>query len=46
MPSQTKSKIIQNTAQLSEQKIWFHANTNNKDTREIICKMQCLKNEL
>ena len=46
MPLQTKSKNIQNTAQLLEQKILFHPNINNKNMCKIICKMQCLKNGL
>ena len=37
---------MQNTAQFLEQKVLFHKSMNNKNTCEIVCKMQCLKNGL
>ena len=46
MLPQTKSKKIQNAAQFLEQKVLLHTNINNKNKCKIICKMNCLKNDL
>ena len=46
MPAQTKSPKKQNAGQFLEQKILFHRNRAKKNTFKIVCKMQCLKNDL
>ena len=46
MPLQTRSKKIQNAAQLLEQKILSKRNIIKKNMCKVICIMQCLKNGL
>ena len=46
MPLQTRSKKIQNAAQLLEQTILSKRNIIKKNMYKVICIMQCLKNGL